>query len=73
MPSAREVARVKWFNPTSGYGFLVAADGREFFAHMCDVTCGAVPRQNDEVEFSRGVGRDGRPKARQIVVLKPGN
>ena len=72
MPKVRVTGKIKWFDPAEGFGFIVAADEREYFAHAAEIT-GDVPRQDDKVEFSRGVGRDGRPKARQIVVLKPGN
>ena len=30
-------ARVKWFSPTKGYGFLTADDGKDYFVYFKDI------------------------------------
>jgi cold shock CspA family protein len=64
------IGTVKWFNGERG--FIVADDGyREIFAHISQVAdeCDE-PRKGDRVNFVEDMGRDGRPYARRIVVVK---
>lgn len=45
---------VKWFNPNKGFGFLVTADGEEFFVHFRALTNGGRRslRQGQKVRFT---------------------
>jgi CspA family cold shock protein len=29
--------KVKWFNPTKGFGFILGADGTDYFAHHSEI------------------------------------
>jgi CspA family cold shock protein len=62
---------VKWFNTDKGYGFITTADCRDIFAHISQVSdeCDD-PTKGDRVNFIEDIGKDGRPYARRIVVVK---
>ena len=71
-PAPRTTGTVKWFDPERGYGFIVTADYREIFAHRSQVADGAgEPTKGKPVSFVEDIGRDGKPFARRIVVVKP--
>lgn len=51
-PPKRILGKVKSFNPKTGYGFIVADDGREVFVHAVDVeNYGQYLRSGHRVEF----------------------
>tara|TARA_Y100000310_G_C20532546_1_gene739224 strand:- start:268 stop:462 length:195 start_codon:yes stop_codon:yes gene_type:complete len=54
--------KVKFFNESKGFGFVIADDGKEFFVHQTGLTEGSVLRENDAVTFDVEEGDRG-PKA----------
>lgn len=62
---------VKWFNPDKGYGFITTDDFRDVYAHISQVRDECVePRKGDRVTFVEDIGRDGRPYARRVAIVK---
>ncbi len=54
--------KVKFFNESKGFGFVVSDDEKEYFVHMSGVADGVKLRDNDEVTFDIEEGDRG-PKA----------
>lgn len=57
--------RVKWFNKTKGYGFIVPSDGGEdVFVHITVLEKSGLRRleENQEVDFETEI-KDGRLRA----------
>lgn len=54
LAEGEERGEVKWFNPTKGFGFLLASDGREVFVHFRAVQNGGRRslRQGQTVRFT---------------------
>ena len=52
--------KIKWFNPTKGYGFINNDDGgKDVFVHISAVKEAGIDNleENDEVEFEIGENR----------------
>jgi CspA family cold shock protein len=66
----RLTGTVKWFNQNKGSGFIAIDDYRDIFMHISQWVHERDPEKGDKVTFVEDKGRDGRPYARQIVVVK---
>jgi len=65
------LGRVKFYNEARGYGFLIADDGRELFMHISEWADQINdPTKGDKVRFLQECGRDGRPRAAKIELIK---
>lgn len=42
---------VKFFNPTKGFGFITAEDGKDYFVHISDLPDGITLEEDDAVTF----------------------
>ena|ERR1700733_1317181 len=75
MPTATQdklTGTVKWYDPNRGYGFITNdATYSDIFAHISQVSRDCdEPRKGDRVTFIEDIGKDGRPYARRIVIVK---
>ncbi|CAO1942620.1 unnamed protein product [Urochloa humidicola] len=73
MATERLTGKVKWFNPTKGFGFITPDDGSEdLFVHQSSIKSDGYRSLNDGeiVEFEVGDGSDGRTTA--VEVTAPG-
>jgi len=52
--------KVKWFDAEKGYGFIIADDGNEYFAHIREIDSDTPDlKPNDRVSFAHGSGPKG--------------
>lgn len=54
--------KVKFFNESKGFGFIISDDEKEYFVHLTGLAQGVTLREGDEVTFEIEEGDRG-PKA----------
>ncbi len=63
------IGTVKWFNPSTGYGFIQPEDGnKDVFVHISAVERAGLSTLNEgqKIEFDVTPGRDGRASAENV-------
>lgn len=60
---------VKWYNRKKGYGFIIGADGQEYFVHFSAIAQGTFLRDNDKVSFEPAETEKGR-QAQKVALLQ---
>lgn len=62
---------VKWYQPKSGYGFVTAEDGTEYFAHHSEIKKEGFRKlkKNQKVSFIPEVNKDSKA-AKSITILE---
>ena len=65
---ARSTGSVKWFNDKKGYGFIVGADGKDFFVGQNDIRMDGFRAliENQKVEYDVTEGAKG-PQAKSVT------
>jgi CspA family cold shock protein len=71
---AREVGRVKWFDPERGYGFILRDSGEQIFVHHTQIKAAGYQTlgQGGLVEFGLGIGSKGKLEAKDVTALAKG-
>ena len=57
--------KIKFFNATKGFGFVIGEDGKEYFVHSTGLEDGASVQEGDSVTFEVEQGNKG-PKAVKV-------
>ena len=61
--------RVKFFNKTKGFGFIIDDETKEdIFVHISGIPSGVALRENDNVEYELTEGKKG-PQAIKVQVI----
>ena len=62
--------KVKWFNSTTGFGFITTEEGKDVFVHFSAIKMDGYKslEENEEVEFDVVDGEKG-PQAANVVRL----
>ena len=58
---------IKFYNADKWFGFIIYEGEQQMFFHISKCAEGYIPNQWDQVNFTIGTGRDGRPVAEQVV------
>ena len=63
--------KVRWFNPSKGYGFILANE-QDYFVHFSDIIADGYKSLNESerVEFEPAVDDRNRLKATKVQVIK---
>lgn len=59
--------KVKFFNHSKGFGFIIADDGTEYFVHISGINGKSELNENTPVTFDIGEGKRG-PIAQNVSV-----
>jgi len=59
--------KIKWFNDTKGFGFILGDDGKDLFVHIKSIKGGQAPSENTVVMYRETTGNKG-PVAVDVVV-----
>ena len=65
--------KVKWFNPTKGYGFIQPSDGsRDVFVHISAVERAGLSTLNEgqKVSYELKPGQNGKASAENLSVAE---
>ena len=57
--------KIKFFNESKGFGFIISEDGKEYFVHSTGLNTGTSVREGDAVTFEIEQGDKG-PKAAKV-------
>ena len=57
--------KIKFFNETKGFGFIIGEDGNQYFVHTTGLNSGVKVSENDAVTFEIEQGDKG-PKAVKV-------
>ena len=57
--------KIKYFNESKGFGFIIAEDRKEVFVHQSALGDGVTLNENDQVTFDVEEGERG-PKASNV-------
>ncbi len=57
--------KIKFFNESKGFGFIISEDGKEYFVHSTGLKAGVSLREGDAVTFEIEQGDKG-PKASKV-------